>query len=103
MKKKFNWAYFRKEAADGPFELYSDTSSKLAYLNRFFYLFLFIFFINIFIGIINLTFSGLGSRENITDFIEGVNTGVAIALIYPILKVLKKRKNLKQQLVIFND
>jgi len=103
VKKKLNWAYFRKEAADGPFELYSDTSSKLAYINRFHYLFLFVFFINLFIGIINFILFSYANKESINDFVAGVNTGVAIALIYPILKIMKKRRNLKNQLEIFND
>jgi len=28
------WVYLRKKAADGPFEVYSDNDSKLAYLKR---------------------------------------------------------------------
>ena len=28
------WVYLRKKAADGPFEVYSDNASKLAYINR---------------------------------------------------------------------
>ncbi|MFC7686911.1 DUF2812 domain-containing protein [Ureibacillus sp. GCM10028918] len=52
VKVVFNWAYFRKKAADGPFELYSDTTSKLAYLNRVLSRFLTVFFINLIIRII---------------------------------------------------
>ena len=29
-----NWVYLRKKASDGPFEIYSDISSKIKHLNR---------------------------------------------------------------------
>lgn len=29
-----NWAYFRKKAADGPFEIYSDFESKIGHYKR---------------------------------------------------------------------
>ncbi|KGR74819.1 DUF2812 domain-containing protein [Ureibacillus sinduriensis] len=103
VKVVFNWAYFRKKAADGPFELYSDTTSKLAYLNRIFYLFLTVLLINLFIGIINSTLLIPINGESFNHFVGGVNIGCAITLLFPMLKIMKKRKNLKQQLEIFND
>ncbi|MDN4492442.1 DUF2812 domain-containing protein [Ureibacillus aquaedulcis] len=99
----FNWAYFRKKAAEGPFELYSDTTSRLAYLNRVFYLFLTVFFINLFIGIINSTLLNSGNLAGINDFVGGVNIGCAIILLFPLIKIMKKRRHLKHQLDIFCD
>jgi len=29
-----NWVYFRRPAADGPFEIYSDLDSRIAYTGR---------------------------------------------------------------------
>lgn len=103
VKVVFNWAYFRKKAADGPFELYSDTTSKLAYLNRIFYVFLTVFFINLFFGIINSTLLSTDNRGSINDFVGGVNIGCAIILLFPLIKLIRKRRNLKQQLEIFCD
>ncbi len=34
------WAYFRKKASEGKFELYSDIDSKIKYYKRFIFLFL---------------------------------------------------------------
>jgi hypothetical protein len=33
-----NWAFFRKKAADGPFEIYSDFESKVGHYKRVAYL-----------------------------------------------------------------
>ncbi|QCR32633.1 DUF2812 domain-containing protein [Lysinibacillus sp. SGAir0095] len=103
VKVVFNWAYFRKKASEGPFELYSDTSSKLAYLNRVFYLFSSVFFINVLIGIVNTTLLSDESKNSINDFVGGLNIGIATIILFPLLKVINKRRNLKQKLEIFND
>lgn len=103
VKVVFNWAYFRKKAADGPFELYSDTTSKLSYLNRIFYLFLTVFLVNVISGMINTTLSIPVNRGSFNGFVGGLNIVCAMILLFPMLKIMKKRKKLKQQLEIFND
>lgn len=49
------WAYLRKEAPDGQFELYSDLDSKIAYLKRIFY-YMLIFLPMILINTVNNLF-----------------------------------------------
>ncbi|MCM3388405.1 DUF2812 domain-containing protein [Ureibacillus chungkukjangi] len=98
VKVFFNWAYFRKKASEGPFELYSDITSKLAYQKRICKLFLIAFFINVVAGISNLIL-----EEKFNHYTGLVNIGLAVILLIPLLKVLRKQRNLKQQLTIFND
>ena len=98
VKKRGLWAYFRKEAADGPFTLYSDTSSKLAYLNRIFLLFFFLFLLNFFFGI-----TKLGNRYDYTVMLGSLNVLAAILLFIAIVKVRRRISHLKKNLNLFND
>lgn len=68
------WAYFRKKASDGKFELYSDIDSKIKYYKRFIVLFL---------GISPLMIFNL--VKNIADFGK---FGISINLILAILSAI---------------
>lgn len=50
----FRWIYFRKKASDGPFEIYSDINSKLAYYHRISTLWCVIGTINVLIWLVHL-------------------------------------------------
>jgi hypothetical protein len=49
-----NWAYFRKKAADGPFELYTDIDSKLRHFRRVFTMWAVLTLLEFFAGISNI-------------------------------------------------
>lgn len=49
-----NWVYFRKEATDEPFEIYTDTESKLKHINRIIFFLGLVAVSNLFIGIANV-------------------------------------------------
>ncbi len=96
------WAYFRKKIEDGPFELYSDTSSKIQYLNRIFYLFIFIALINFYIGFIN-TLGVINDYSTLTLIIGIANLVVACLMTIPSVIVYKRRRALKSKLDIYHD
>lgn len=52
-----NWAFFRKKAADGSFEIYSDFESKIAHYKRVAYLLGTVLGVNLFIALFNVTIS----------------------------------------------
>ncbi len=57
------WVYFRKKAADGEFEMFSDTASKIGHLDRIVrlaHLLGIIGLANLVIGLVNLRLGGLG-------------------------------------------
>ena len=88
-----NAAYYRKKTEDGPFELYSDNSSRLSYLNRLYITLQLLFWLNILSAISNLS---LNDRP-VNDFISGVNTGVALVLLIPLFITFSKRNKLKKK------
>lgn len=96
------WIYFRKKTADGPFELYSDNTSKINNITRILLFLLPITLLNLILGINNLYMA-------ITDFstISDINyIGIINILIFILgsrgcYKLYKKRKKLKKEAHIF--
>lgn len=91
------WGYFRKKADDGPFELYTDTSSKISYLNRVLYLFGFLLLINLYFFFFNFWIAD-GIR-----WFSYISLAVAILIIYPLSTVYKRKKALQVEQEIFHD
>ena len=52
----FRWVYFRKKAADGDFDLFSDIDSRIKHLNRILSFFLSILLLNLFAMSYNFCF-----------------------------------------------
>ncbi|GIN41204.1 hypothetical protein J19TS1_41530 [Heyndrickxia oleronia] len=52
----------KKAAAEGPFEIYTDTKSKIAYYKRMLNIFLLLFFVNTWMGIMNISVLGLNQK-----------------------------------------
>lgn len=81
------WAYFRREKTDEPFEIYTDTESKIMHLTRVYkfwkgliYLELFAALLNLVVGIINLYMSSQrGIYISISPFFNlGLATGLGL-------------------------
>jgi len=96
------WAYYRKKKSEGPFELFSDNSSKIKYLTSISRLFIAVTFLNLLIGFINL-YMGLGeSTERILNTgVSFLNFVVVIIMCTQILKVERRKKGLQRELHIF--
>ena len=81
------WIYFRKKAADGAFDLYSDIDSKIAHLDRIGKMLAVIGGLNLFIGILN---SDRGST------IGWLNLVCATVLMYGLGRIHGKKEALEQ-------
>ena len=95
----FRWAYFRKKAADGPFDLYSDLASRIKHLKRIIALILPISGANLCIGLTNIgNATGVGiSLANVGY----INLALGILGCFGAWKLGQKRKRLEQEAQIF--
>lgn len=94
----FNWIYVRKPAIEGPFELYSDSTSKLVYINRLLSVFTLLTILNFICAIINVElFFNEGSQVNGT--VSLLNIFVVILFSVPLSSYYKRRKSLKNELL----
>lgn len=98
------WAYYRKKKLEGPFELFSDSSSKIKYLQSISRLFISVAFLNLLIGFINL-YIGLGESTErfLTTGLSFINFIVVIIMCMQILKVERRKKGLQLELHIFES
>ena len=95
----FRWAYFRKKAADGPFDLYSDLESRIKHLKRIIALVLPISAANLCIGFSNV---GNAVRTGIGLANVGyINLALGILGCFGAWKLSKKRKRLEAEAQIF--
>ncbi|UED82132.1 DUF2812 domain-containing protein [Lysinibacillus sp. CD3-6] len=96
------WAYYRKEAADGAFELYSDAPSKIKYLKSISRLFIPMAILSILIGFFNI-FTGLTASPVAFMSINlgFLNVFLGLLMYVPIRKIQKRKKHLELDLHIF--
>lgn len=93
------WVYFRKKATDGEFELFSDNESRIKYLSGVFSFIFLITAANWIIGINNVFFIAILS--NPINYIGILNIAIAILGTFGCIRLLKKRKKLKQESQLF--
>ena len=86
------WLYFRKKAADGPFDIFSDIDSKVNHLNAIARLLTVIGFMNLFIGALN-AFNGRA--------IGAINLLLASMLTYGLGRIHEKVQSLKRDRQLF--
>lgn len=85
-----NWAYFRKKAADGPFEIYSDVESKAGHYRRIAYMFAIIGVLNLFIAVFNLSISEFNMYLSIVNFLVFVLFTPVVIIYLQKINALKK-------------
>ena len=96
------WAYYRKEAIDGDFELFSDAPSKIQYLKSITRLFIPIALVNIIIGIFNIITGFTASPVAFMSINLGIlNMVMALFMYVPIRKIQRRKKHLEHDLHIF--
>ncbi|MCX7920517.1 MAG: DUF2812 domain-containing protein [Clostridia bacterium] len=97
----FRWAWFRKKASEGSFDLYTDYSSKIKHYKRIIWFTGIIGLSNVFFGIWNLAYGVLvtGQRYNvfINAYLSPINFAAAILCICAVAKYLPKLKKLKKE------
>lgn len=94
-----SWVYFRKKAADGEFELFSDNASRIKYLSGVIGFIAPIAVANCIIGIYNVFLAiNLSISVNYLGFI---NLAIGIWITFGCIKLLRKRKRMKQEGQLF--
>ena len=96
-----DWVYFRKKTADGPFELYSDNTSRLKMLNRVISLLTTLGVLCLIAGGYNLLLYFLWG--NTVSLIGLLPLAVSVLLGCGLRKVVKKRKELQKEGQIFES
>lgn len=97
----FRWAWFRKKASDGPFELYSDFSSKLVHYRKAKLFVAIGGLLNLYAGVFNLVY-GLCHSVYPNVFLSPLSLAIATAcgiVFYRYAKVtagLKREKLLRE-------
>jgi hypothetical protein len=96
-----HWAYFRKKAADGPFELYTDIDSKIKHFRRIFWLWAVLTILEYLAGIGNIVIGFI--EASLSNLILGMCVtalGVAFTLLALQIRLkmsqLKKDKRIKE-------
>ena len=93
------WAYFRKKAADGEFELFSDNESRVKYLTQVIRFIALITFLSLYIGAYNVFLAIV--HNNVINYIGFVNITIAVFAAFGILRLRKKRDILKKEGQLF--
>lgn len=74
------WIYLRKDAKDGPFDLFTDKESKIKHYKRVFTFFITFMFLELFIGIINISI-GLGNSVANSDTQVLISTNLILGTL----------------------
>ena len=93
------WVYFRKNRAEGEFELFSDNDSRIRHLKSILYLFGLIFVLNLYIILYNLFIFSL--YNNPISLIAIVNLIIALLGALGFWRLYKKKKFLEKEKEIF--
>lgn len=95
------WAYFRKKASDGDFNIYSDIDSRLKHYERIRILFLAVIGFNFFAGFFNLFVGNLHKSSGypaINIYVGIISfTLVTLLLIFLLLPLTKKIGQLRSE------
>ena len=86
--RMMKWIYFRKKTEDGPFDLFSDTESRIAHLDRMCRMLRFA-------GIANLVI-GLGNSLNPMLSIGWINLLAATVLMYALGRIEGKKESIER-------
>lgn len=90
---QLRWAYFRKKAADGPFELFSDSESRIAHYRRIIVMLIPIALANLFFGIRYFT---SGQKIHLANLAATFLVALPIRVYYLRLRMLKKDSQIRE-------
>ena len=93
------WVYFRKRAAEGSFELFSDNASRVKYLSGIFSLAALIVGLNLLIGLQNILLAVL--LKYTFNYLGIINLVIGILGSWGTWKLWKKRKRIKSDGQLF--
>jgi len=93
------WVYFRKKAADGPFEIYTDTTAKINHYKRNLSLSIILFSVNMFFTGLNINLAI--KREDFSGLIPAAVTMAAAGIFaYSIYLFAKRIRDLKTEKIL---
>lgn len=93
------WVYFRRKSTDGAFEMFSDHVSRIKYLSRIINLLAVITVANLMIGVSNIFMAIF--LESPTNYFGLINLALGIWGTFGTIKLIKKRKRIKQESQLF--
>ncbi len=101
----FRWVYFRKRASAGPFDIYSDLSSKLRHIKRINLLASVVSYANAAAGVANLAIACKGYIEHRGylgyNLFSGVlNIAIAFIILFILKPIRRKQKELQKESLV---
>ena len=93
------WVYFRKKTADGPFDLFSDNSSRIKHLNRVLAFIATIGGINLFSGVYNIVLYLIHHMS--ISLLGCINIAIAIWTAFGYYRIWKQKKLLQKEQQLF--
>ena len=93
------WIYFRKKAAEGSFEVFSDNASRVKYLTNITSFVSLIIGLNLYIGLYNMLL--VFFFDSTFNYIGLLNLAIGIWGTFGTIKLWKKRNRMKQESQLF--
>jgi hypothetical protein len=93
------WVFFRKKASEGDFNLFSDMDSKVKYMTSMLSFVALIVGLNLYIGLYNLFV--VFFLHSAFNYIGLLNFAIALVGIPGVIKLWKKRNQLKKERQLF--
>ena len=93
------WAYFRKKATEGDFELFSDNDSRIKYISKVIGLVSLITIANWIVGINNVFLAT--SFLSYINYLGVINLFIGLFGSWGIIRLIRKRKKMKQEGQLF--
>ena len=94
------WVYFRKKAADGPFELHGDNATRIRHLQGILRLLVPLGVVNAAAGVYNLCI-GIGLNSAMNVLCAGLSAALTVLLARGLVKLNDKKKRLEQEAQLF--
>ena len=95
----FSWVYFRKQAGEGGFDLFSDIPSRLMHLDRMLWSIAFIVAFNVF-NFVNLLAQWLERERAFSAAMFVLCLSVAVLGSYGVWRILRKRRALSKMKIL---
>lgn len=94
----FRWVFFRKLASEGPFDIHTDSESKIKHHKSIMTLYGVAGFFNLAIGLFNLA---IGTKSPPNTWLAFVNGGLGALIIYTAYQHYRRIQKLKASEIIY--
>ncbi len=97
----FRWAYFRKKAADGPFDLFTDYASRLKHYKSMLSLLSIVCFINLNATALNLCLWLSEGHRSMNLYLGSFSFIVFLLFIPSLITLIKRYRKLKKEKTLY--